>query len=86
MSCLSDESFMEKIFEIEFGSQAGIISKICRNIYPCLLFQAAAETSTNSEVEMNSRNLWLDTLDDDCLSSEYDEDQNDLEIVSHGKI
>ena len=44
------------------------------------------ETSTNSEVEMKSRNLWLDTLDDDCLSSEYDEDQNDLEIVSHGKI
>ena len=55
--------------------------------YLPLFFQAAAvETSTNSEVEMNSRNLWLDTLDDDCLSSEYDEDQNDLEIVSHGKI
>ena len=33
-----------------------------------------------------NRNLWLDTLDDDCLSSEYDEDQNDLEIVSHGKM
>ena len=29
-----------------------------------------------------NRNLWLDTLDDDSLSS--DEDQNDLEIVSHG--
>ena len=78
---------MEKTFEIEFGNQVGTVSKICKNIYPCLFFQAAAEeTSTNSEVEMNSRNLWLDTLDDDCLSSEYDEDQNDLEIVSHGKI
>ena len=31
-----------------------------------------------------NRNLWLDTLDDDCLSSDGDEDQNDLEIVSHG--
>ena len=58
-----------------------------RIIFTPVFFQAAAvETSTNSEVEMNSRNLWLDTLDDDCLSSEYDEDQNDLEIVSHGKI
>ena len=26
----------------------------------------------------NSRNLWLDTLDDDCLSS--DEDQNDSNV------
>jgi len=47
---------------------------------------AEVETSTNSEVEMNSRNLWLDTLDDDCLSSEYDEDQNDLEIESNSKL
>ena len=32
----------------------------------------------------NSRNLWLDTLDDDCLSS--DEDQNDSSNYSERNV
>lgn len=34
--------------------------------------------NTSANEEWKSRNLWLDTLDDDCLSS--DEDQNDLTV------
>ena len=45
------------------------------------------EASANEEwkkIENLSTNLWLDTLDDDCLSS--DEDQNDLEIQNVRKM
>ena len=40
--------------------------------------------SANEEWKSSEdRNLWLDTLDEDFVTS--DEDQNDLENVSHGK-
>lgn len=49
----------------DVASTAGEDSKLTRN--------------TSANEEWKSRNLWLDTLDDDCLSS--DEDQNDLEMM-----
>ena len=51
--------------------------------YLDLSYQSLLDSMLPDNASKN-RNLWLDTLDDDCLSS--DEDQNDLEIVSHGKL